>query len=344
MDRTSPTKRFRQVTQEDVAREVGVSRTLVSFAFRGASGVSDETKLAILDAAKRLGYRPNAVAADLASKRSSTVGLYLLDLSNEIFVDIFSGVSEGLSAAKNRLILSVSHSRGRVDAGSVESLIEARVGIVIAATLLDPDERVRELARSVPLVCVTRRVEGIDSVYSDDRAAGKAATEHLLGLGHTRIAHMTAASHEGHGERLRAYEETMRSAGLIPQIVVAEDYTQEAAERAAFSFLVASDRPTAVFAHNDELALGVRETAHVLGLEVPRDLSLVGHDDSRVAKLHGIDLTSVDLHAIELGRAAGVAALERLANPDLPVIDRKFEPRLVVRGSTAHVGTTSSRR
>ncbi len=325
----------RPVTQADVAREVGVSRTLVSFAFRGAPGVSGETKQAILDAARRLGYRPNAVAADLASKRRSAVGLYLLDLRNEVYADILSGVRLAIPQNRNRLILSVSHSTGIVDHVAMDSLIEARVGIVIAATLLNPDHEVRELAGTVPIVCVARRVEGVDSVYSDDRAGARAATEHLLGLGHTRIAHIAGPLYEGHQGRRQSYEETMRSAGLVPQVVAAEDYSQEAAERAAASLLDGPDRPTAVFTHNDQFALGVREAAYAREFTIPNDLSLVGYDDSRIARIHGIDLTSVDLHAVELGRAAGTAALDRLLNPDAPVVDRSSVPHLVIRGSTA---------
>ena len=325
----------RPATQADVAREVGVSRTLVSFAFRGAAGVSDETRQAIFDAAKRLGYRHNAAAAALASKQRTAVGLYLLDLRNEVFSDVLNGVRLALPQARNRLILSVSRSIGGEDQGALDSLIEARVGIIIAATLLDPDERVRELAQMVPVVSVTRRVEGVDSVYPDDHAGARAAVEHLLGLGHTRIAHLAGPQFEGHTVRREAYEQIMRSAGLTPQTVAADDFTHEAGERAAAELLAGPDRPTAVFTHNDQFALGVREAAYAMGLTIPGDLSLVGYDDSPTARLHGIDLTSVDLHAVELGKIAGSVALERLNDPGAPIADRCVTPQLVVRRSTA---------
>lgn len=328
-------RQHRPATQADVAREVGVSRTLVSFAFRGAAGVSDETKQAIFDAARRLGYRHNAAAAALASKSRTAVGLYLLDLRNEVFSDILNGVRLALPQVRNRLILSVSRSIGGEDQGAVDSLIEARVGIIIAATLLDPDERVRELAQTTPVVSVTRRVEGVDSVYPDDDAGARAALEHLLDLGHTRIAHLAGPPFEGHTVRQEAYGRIMRSAGLAPQTVEAADFTQEAAERVAAELLAGPDRPTAVFAHNDQFALGVREAAYAMGLTIPGDLSLVGYDDSRTARLHGIDLTSVDLQAVELGKIAGGVALERLNDPGAPFADRCLTPRLVVRNSTA---------
>ncbi|MDQ4501595.1 LacI family DNA-binding transcriptional regulator [Sinomonas sp. ASV322] len=325
----------RPATQEDVARAVGVSRTLVSFAFRGAPGVSKETREAIFEAAARLGYRQNAAAADLASKRASAVGLYLLDIRNETYAEILSGIRGALEGARNRLVLSVAHSSGGTERAGIESLIEARVGIVIGATLLDSEDHVRELSRSVPVVSVARRIEGVDSVYSDDRMGARAATAHLLSLGHTRIAHFTGPSPFGYQDRELAYEQTMREAGLPPWVVVADDYTQASAERLALRLFDTESRPTAIFAHNDQIALGIREAAYAKGIRVPEDLSLIGYDDSRLARLRGIDLTSVDLGALELGRVAGAAALERLRDPHAPAVDVRSEPSLVVRASTA---------
>lgn len=327
----------RPATQADVAREVGVSRTLVSFAFRNAPGVSEETRRAILEAAKRLGYRHNAVAAQLARKRASSIGLHLLDLHNEVYADIFVGVREALEGSGARIILSVAEGGAAAESGDAEvgPLLEARVGVVIAATMTGPDAAVREASRLVPIVNVARRVEGVDSVYSDDGAGARAAVEHLLALGHTRIVHVSGPWFEGRHARRRAYEDLMHDAGLPPRVVVAPGYSLEAGQEAALRFLAAADRPTAVFAHNDQLALGVREAASALGLVVPQDLSLVGYDDSRIAGLTGIDLTSVDLHSHELGRDAGAAALERLRFPDAPPVDRCTQPRLVLRASTA---------
>lgn len=334
-------RQLRPATQSDVAREVGVSRTLVSFAFRDAPGVSGETKQAIFDAAKRLGYRPNAAAADLARKHRSAVGLYLMDIRNEVFADILSGVRIALPQARNRLILSVSRSVDGVDPGAVESLIEARVGIIIAATLLDSDERVRELAQIAPLVSVMRPVAGVDSVYSDDEAGARAATEHLLSLGHTRIAHLAGPNYDGHTVRRRSYEKAMRDAGMVPWTIPAHDFTQDAGQRAAAELLESADRPTAIFTHNDQFALGAREAAYAMGLTIPGDLSLVGYDNSRTGRLHGIDLTSVDLHAMELGRTAGAVAMERLDDPDAPIVDKRLTPELVVRNSTARPKRTA---
>ena len=219
--------------------------------------------------------------------------------------------------------------------------------MIIAATLMLPDVEVRALAQSVPVVSVARRVPGVDSVYADDEAGAAAATSYLLDLGHRRIAHVTGIEYEGHLLRRRAYEAAMTNAGLRPQTVVAQGYSQDAAERTARSILNVADRPTAVFAHNDEMAFGVREAAHSLGLRIPQDLSLIGYDNSRVARLHGIDLTSVDQHARRLGQDAGAAALgpdaaRRCAPAGRPTqarpggawVDRAVHPEVLTRHVT----------
>ncbi|WP_245953587.1 LacI family DNA-binding transcriptional regulator [Arthrobacter silvisoli] len=325
------------MTQSDVARHLGVSRTLVSFAMRGAPGVSEDMRRQILSAADALGYRRNIQAADLARKRPTAVGLHLVDLHNDVYADIFSGVQEVLRSNDSRLVISVNATPYGPDPRALDPLFEAQVGVIIAATLLDPGERVRELNRRVPLVNVTRSVPGVDSIHSDDISGGRLATGHLLDLGHRNIAHLCGPAFEGHLERRTGYRETMLEHGLQPLIIEAAGFSREDAAAVALKLLASppGQRPSAIFAHSDELALGVREAAASLGLSIPGDLSLVGYDNSRVAGLHGIDLTTVDLHARELGRAAGQAAVERMLYPASPAVDRILAPTLVTRASTA---------
>ncbi len=327
----------RAVTQSDVARHLGVSRTLVSFAMRGAPGVSEDMRQQILKTADMLGYRRNIQAADLARKRPTAVGLHLADLNNDVYADVFNGVQNVLRANGSRLVISVNPTPYYPDPRALDPLFESQVGVIIAASLLDPDERVRELNRMVPLVNVTRSVPGVDSIHSDDISGGRLATEHLLELGHRKIAHLCGPAFEGHLDRRIGYRDTMLEHGLRPLVLEAAGFGR--ADAAAVALQVLSSpprqRPSAIFAHSDELALGVREAAASLGLSVPRDLSLVGYDNSRVAGLHGIELSSVDLHAYELGRAAGQAAIERILYPDSPAVDRVLAPTLVARSSTA---------
>lgn len=325
----------RPATQEDVARAVGVSRTLVSFAFRGEPGVSPATRDLIFAAANDLGYRTNTVAARLASKRNTTLGLYMLDLRNEVYADIFDGLREVLHETENHLVLSVATSASDTDRGAVDMLLNARVGVIVAATFTESDDEIRRLAQSVPVVNTVRRVEGVDSVYSDDVAGGRMATEFLLTLGHRRVAHVAGPRNEGLEGRRTAYSAVMEEAGLRPQVVTSPDYSQESATRAIAPLLDSGDTPTAIFANNDLAALGVRTALHERGLRIPEDVSLIGYDNTRASRLPGVDLTTIDLHAVQIGRDAGRVALERLADPGSPPVDLSSEPTMVSRGTTA---------
>lgn len=324
----------RDVTMADVARAAGVSRQLVSIALRGAPGVGAETKEHILATARRLGYHRNALASRLASRSADVVGLYLQDLRNEVFADVHDGLRETIAAEGLPLVLGVGVAGSAEDRSGLRTLIAARVGVLVAAGVVMPDAELLQLAERIPLVMVSRAVPGLDSVYSDDTLGARKATEHLLKLGHRRIAHVAAPDGDGYRGRRRAYEACMASAGLAPQVVVA-NYSRVAAAQAVGPLLDGDDAPTAVFCHNDTAALGVMDALASRGLALGEDVSLVGYDDSEAARLPAISLTSVDLHAQEMGRRAGEVAVQRLRTPGAPVVDESSRPTLVVRGSTA---------
>ncbi|WP_102160924.1 LacI family DNA-binding transcriptional regulator [Zhihengliuella halotolerans] len=330
-------RRAPAATQEDVARELSISRTLVSLALRDRPGVSASMRQRILETADRLGYRRNSLAAELAQRQRTAVGLHLLDAHNDVYTTILSSVQAVIAPVGRRLVLAVNSRSGRDDPQPRNTLLEANVGVIISATSVAPDDEVRTLNRIRPVILVARRVEGVDSVYVEHDVGARAAVEHLAGLGHTRIAHLTGPSFEGHTQRRAGYLEAMRSLGLTPEIATNPGFAREEAFAAARVLLdrPASERPTAVFTHNDELALAVREAAADLGLRVPEDLSVVGFDNSRAAGLTGVDLTTVDIRGDELGRAAAEAAIRRLEHPGVPPLQRGFTPSLVVRRSTA---------
>ena len=327
-------------TQADVAREVGVSRTLVSFAFRDAPGVSEETKRAIMEAAARLDYRPNTVAARLATKHPDSVGLYLLDLRNEVYTDVFDGLRETLHDHTNQLVLSVSKSASDTDPDAINTLMNARVGVIVAATFTESDEAVQRLSARVPVVSAVRFVPGVDSVYPDDEHGGRIATEHLISLGHRRILHLAGPPNDGLTGRRAGFEAQMRDSGLRPETITMSDYSRFAAREAIMPILQRQSPPTAIITHNDEAALGVREAAFQCGHRIPEDISLIGFDDTRASSIAGVDLTTINLHAHEMGRQAGELALRRLQAPDRPAEAIKLTPSLVIRRTTAPLAST----
>ena len=328
-----PTK---SVTMDDVAREAGVSRALVSIAYRGVAGVSEETKKRVFAAADKLGYRPNRIAATLASKVSNTLGIFLQDLRNDIFADIFDGVREVANINGRHLVLAIGDIDGGMDARALDTLLQSRVDVVIAAGLVLPDVAVRQFARTMPMVSVMRLVEGVDGVYSDNLAGARAATRHLISLGHRRIAFLANPQTDGYLDRQRGFLEQMEAARLEPQIIPSH-YSRGLAAQDIGEALDSTDCPTAIFAHNDQAALGVLDAMASRGLHAPADISVVGYDNSGVSKAPGTELTTVNLHGRKLGRDAAAMALQRLADPSAPANHKVRLPSLVVRTTTGPV-------
>ncbi|KAB1642708.1 LacI family DNA-binding transcriptional regulator [Gulosibacter chungangensis] len=327
----------RRVTMQDVATRAGVSRALVSMAIRGMEGVSAESKALILDAAAELGYRHNAVAAQLAARHSKSLGFFLLDIYNEVFADIFTGLRTRAEARDTRVVLSVGQPSPEAERRHVDGLLTAQVGTVVFAGTMLPDEALEFIARTVPVVTVTRLVPGIDSVACDDYLGGDLATKHLLEAGHRSVAYFGPLAGGLYPDRRNGYRNAMEQAGLQPRVIDAE-LNQLDAARAATELLQSEHRPTAIFAHNDIMAIGVMEAAAELGLDIPKDLSVIGYDDTRVSRLHRVGLTSVNQQASRLGEIAGDLALRRMNEQGGVAQHTLLTPHLVARST---VGTVS---
>ncbi len=325
----------RSPTIRTVAARAGVSKSLVSLVLQNSPRVSVQRRRAVLDAMAELGYRPDPVARSLAERRTRTIGVVLDDLSNPWYVDLLHGLRPVLHGHGLRPLLA----DGATEPDAVEALADLRVdGIVLVGTpAATAVEQLAALRPGPPVVVAgTRepRLAGTDLVANDDDAGSRAATTHLVELGHRRIAHVVG---EGEVGRLRraGYAAVVTAAGLDPQCVDG-GWTEAAGERAGHELLRGPDRPTAVFAANDLVAVGVLTAADALGLRVPQDVSVVGYDDTVLARLPRLSLTSVDAHIAEVGRAAGEVLTARLAGDrtDQPTT-RLITPSLVTRSSTA---------
>jgi DNA-binding LacI/PurR family transcriptional regulator len=324
----------------DVAREAGVSPALVSLAFRDAYGVSATTRTRILETARRMGYQPNRVASRLASKSDDTLGVFLLDLHNEVFADMFDGMRDSARESGRELVLTVGSIGGELDRPALDSLVRARVGAVVAGGLLLPDAELAAYRGRLALVSVARIVPGFDAVASDNVLGATLAVRHLVGLGHGRILHLATPPTDGYGGRREGYLKAMADAGLEPWVLTC-DYARQAAFDLVMPLLAdgadhpGGGRPTAIFTHNDQTALGVLDAVHANRLRVPEDISVLGYDNTSATKPPGIDLTTVDLHAYDLGRRAAEIAVMRSEDPAGEPIVETFTPSLVVRASTA---------
>ncbi|MGX5715080.1 LacI family DNA-binding transcriptional regulator [Arthrobacter sp. MAHUQ-56] len=326
----------RSVTMEDVARDAGVSRALVSLVMRDSPNVSPAKRAAVLESAAALGYSPNKLASRLASHRTNTLGVLFLDLHNSVFADIHDGLTEGLAGSGNQVMVAVGSADPRTELEAVRSFVDLRVDGVLLAGYTGTPEELSAALRGTPAVVITRdmEVDGVDSVLTDDFRSGALAVEHLYGLGHRRIAHVDISDWLPYTERREGYRHAMTEHGLEP-LLVHSDMTERGGRAVMEQFLDSGAQPpTAIFTHNDLTAIGVMEALAARGLSVPGDVAVVGCDNIEVAASPLIGLTSIDQHAKELGRLAAQAMLDRLGGTAGPRVVRKLQPALMVRRSS----------
>ncbi|AVV45845.1 LacI family DNA-binding transcriptional regulator [Streptomyces sp. ID05-04B] len=341
---------MRPPTIRDVADRAGVSKSLVSLVLRGTGQVRAEKREAVLRAAGELGYRPNAAARSLSERRAALpgpparpggappmVGVLLHDLRNPWYVDLLDGLNSLLHAHGMHMLLADARLHRRVGQDPAGPFLDLGAdGLVIVGTLPDP-AALGAVAERIPVVVAGAREAvppGVDVVAGDDEQGARLVTEHLLALGHRRVAHI--AGYGAVGElRRRSFEAVMREHGVERPVVEASDMTEEGGHRAAVRLLGRPDRPTAVFAVNDMAGVGALSAAEELGLGVPGDLSVVGYDNTSISRLRHLWLTTVDHAGHEVGRRAARCLLDRFEGGGGAGRVQLAAPLLEIRGTTA---------
>ncbi|MBC2900587.1 LacI family DNA-binding transcriptional regulator [Streptomyces cupreus] len=329
---------MRPPTIRDVAERAGVSKSLVSLVLRGSEQVRPEKREAVLRAVRELGYRPNTAARSLSERRTRTVGVLLNDLRNPWFVELLDGLNSLLHDNGLHMLLADARLNRRTGQDPADPFLDLRVdGLVVVGTLPDP-AALGAVAERMPVVVAGAREAvppRVDVVAGDDEHGARLVTEHLIGLGHRRIAHI--AGYGAVGElRRRSFEATMRAHGLADGArVEPSDMTEEGGYRTMVRLLGRPDRPTAVFAVNDIACVGALSAAEELGLEVPRDLSVVGYDNTSISRLRHLWLTTVDGGGHDVGRRAARCLLDRFDRPEEPGRVHLAAPALKTRGTTA---------
>ena len=330
------------VTIKDVAQAVGVSASTVSRALSGSSLVNEETKSRILEAAQSLGYERNELARALVKGSSGAIGLVVPDITNPFFSDIARGVSDIADRNGYGVILSNTDDRADRELSYLRLMRRKRVdGLIVCSARLDTplDESLTSAGTTFILVSRLSIDPDVPYVITDDRAGSRLAVEHLVDLGHRRIAFIGGPENvQSSRDRMDAYREVLNEHGIESREEwrLFAGFTQGAGREAGRQMLLhESERPTAIFAANDVTALGVLEVAEGLGLRVPEDLSVVGYDDISYASLPRIQLTTIAQPAIEMGQIAAGWLLRSLEDEDVPPLQRILTPRLVVRSTTA---------
>lgn len=329
------------VTIKDIAQAAGVSPSTVSRALNDSPLIREETKARIRQIAASLGYERNELARGLVKGSSGVLGLLVPDITNPFFAEITKGVEEVAHERGFGVVLCTTEGEPAREETYLRLLRRKRVdGLVIASVTLD-DPHLEELQRfRIPFVLVSRLAERVEAPYVvvDDRKGGRLAVEHLVGLGHKKIGFIGGpANVHSSRDRMEAYREVLEERGLSVRRnwAVFASFTQEAGFTVGKRMLSKQDRPTAVFAANDLIALGVMQAAEELGLRIPEDLSLVGYNNIAYAALPRIQLTTVAQPMRKMGQIAGEFIIDVLEGRRAAVLSLRLSPTLVIRRTTA---------
>jgi DNA-binding LacI/PurR family transcriptional regulator len=319
----------------DVAVRAGVSTATASLVLRGKPGPGEQTRQAVLEAAERIGYRADRTASLLARRRTQLLGV-TMDVSNPFHAELLEDIHAAADGQGYDVVVSPL-TRVRGERRAVEALLDFRCEALLLLGPALPGTELTALADHGPVVVLGRRVagSGVDVVRAADDLGVALAVEHLVGLGHRDIAFVDGPRGPIATLRRQGYRRAVR--GLVgPEAVrvlpggATEDDGSQAAGR-----VLAGHGPTAIVAFNDRCALGVLDRLRRDGIPVPELVSVVGYDDSPVARLATIALTTISQDPQAMAAAAVRAAVERLETGRDESVDVVLEPHLVVRGTTA---------
>jgi LacI family transcriptional regulator len=338
------------VTLRDVARVAGVHPATVSRALNEETRalVNQDTARRVLKAAEKLGYQPNPIARGLKTNRSYTIGVLIPDLTNPLFPPILRGIEDRLETGGYTPLIANTDNDPERELLDSQAMRARQVDGIIAATARR-DHRLHDalLEAGIGLVLVNRRQDElpVSSATADDRMGMRLSVEHLVSLGHTRIAHVAGPLDYSTGlDRHDSFLETMRAAGREPDpelVLVAEAFTEAEGARLCGQLMDEGRSFTAVAAANDLLALGCYDVFAERGVRCPDDISVVGFNDMPFAARFQPPLTTIHIPHYEIGKAAAQLMLERLADGDSSPREIRLEPSLVVRQSSAPVAVAS---
>jgi LacI family transcriptional regulator len=326
-------------TIRHVAREAGVSVATVSRVMNESRLVAERTRLQVLDAARRLAYVPHSGARSLITNRTSTIGVLLPDLYGEFFSEVIRGIDETARKHGYHVLISSSHA----DNSDVDAVLRSMRGRVDGLILMVPEVRVPAaialLPEGFPLVFVNCSDESgrHDAIAVANYDGAWAMTRHLIARGHRRIAMITGTRRNlDAAERLRGYRAALRDAGIAPDatLELGGDFSEASGFAAATQLAGRRERPSAVFAANDSMAIGALSAFRAAGLRVPEDIAVAGFDDIPMARFVDPPLSSVHFDISALGASATTRLLDAMHRPESHEVSCGILPTtLVVRRS-----------
>lgn len=332
------------VTIYDVAREANVSMATVSRVVNNNPNVKPQTRKKVFEAIEKLGYRPNAVARGLASKKTTTVGVVIPDISNAIFAEVARGIEDIANMYHYNIILCNADKRKDKEIRVINTLLEKQVdGLVFMGGAVTEEHIQAFKTSSVPIVlcATTDENETYPAVDIDHEAAASDAVQALIDAGHKRIAMISGSLEDpsiGYA-RFQGYKRTLEKAGLKldESLVRIGNYRYESGVETTKYFLELPEKPTAIFAANDEMAIGAIHAIQDAGLSVPEDISVISVDNVRMASMVRPQLSTVAQPMYDIG-AVSMRLLTKLMNKEAVDHHRVLLPHeLIERQSVARL-------
>lgn len=318
MTKREPAPDNRKLTIRDIARLAGVSRSTVSLVINHDSRISSDTRQRVQEVIRRAGYEPNAMARGLARRRAGMIAVVVPRTSDHVFSDYYfseamSGIGDALAARGYRMLIESATEAFIRDEHHHKLFREGQIDGMMLVGTLTTDTYILDIAAQHRVLLVNSHLPGVASVMADNYEGSRAMVRYLVALGHRRIAHLGGLDTTNVGfDRGRGFRDAMAEAGvpLLEEWQVWGNFSEESGYRCGRELLTRPGRPTAVFAANDMMAIGCLRAAEELGLSVPRDVTVVGADDVRLASYVRPRLTTIRQPMYEIGRLATECLLQ----------------------------------
>jgi DNA-binding LacI/PurR family transcriptional regulator len=348
-ERSEPSRR--RPTIRDVAERAGVSKSLVSLVMRGEPMVSDDKRGRVLQAAQELGYPVPVTARSHSVAHVRTVAVLVSDLRNPLLIDVVERAAPvledaGLSMMVTSVLTTSRAPSDRLDPRVISTLSDVRAEALLVVGSVPGRAGLAEIAGRMPVVVAAADAEGLraDVVRNDDHLGMRLVVDYLVASGHRAIAHLGGIGGGTALERLAGYRSAMQHHGLASEVVVADaDFTEDSGYRGTAQLLRREPSVTAITALNDLAAVGALSAASDAGLRVPEDLAVTGYDDTFVAAIRQVSLTSVNPDSAGIALLAARCLLRRIDDPGAKPEEYLLAPRLVTRLSS-ETPSASARR
>ncbi len=330
----------KNVTINDIARQANVSKSTVSRVLNDSTPVNEDKRTAVLEAMKAMNFEPNIFARSLAGGQTKTIGILTQNIGSPFYDGISQGVLSRLTGTSYSPIFADGQWKPEIGYAALETLVGRKVdGLILVGGRL-PMDQLQDLRERLPCVAVGRKIDEWESqcLYVDNEEGAFQATNHLIELGHRKIAHITGIiDHPDSIHRLEGYKRALQEASIaFDEDMICEGlFDGESGVKAIETLLSRSKDFTAIFAANDLTAFGARLALYRQGISVPEDVSIIGFDDQLEASFATPPLTSVRQPAKEMGEAAADALVKLINKQSYEIPD--FPPELIIRESTQEV-------